>query len=112
MHVRTSCGSTNFSTWNTLNFTTKSPNAVTNINEDAFVFECYPNPINGIAYFHCSALNAVSHLSIYDISGRQLESINITNTSTIYDMTHFPNGVYFALFEDGLHSKQVKIIKR
>jgi len=74
----------------------------------------YPNPANDKLTITIPTYSAVNHtmLELFDIYGKLLKSITITESTTIVDVSGYPSGVYVVRFMDekGIVSK--RIIKR
>lgn len=78
--------------------------------------EIYPNPFNSVATikFKLDKPQDVK-LSIYDLLGRQIETIideyrQAGAYTVTFDASEFPSGIYFARLESGGSSKSIKML--
>ncbi|MEO0090349.1 MAG: T9SS type A sorting domain-containing protein [candidate division WOR-3 bacterium] len=58
-----------------------------------YTFKIYPNPAN--SYFNISLLENVDRLKIYDISGRLVKNIKISNKRNSLSLSDIKTGIYF-----------------
>ncbi len=74
----------------TLNFET----APVSVNEIENTVSIYPNPTSDFINVNCTNTNA-EKISIFDINGRKIEDINITNSNNmLIDLTDYSKGIY------------------
>ena len=60
----------------------------------------YPNPTNGIAYI--SENTPTSNCQIISTTGQLIDQINHTESqNTKIDLTHYEDGIYYLIFDDG-----------
>ncbi|WP_083478242.1 T9SS type A sorting domain-containing protein [Lacinutrix himadriensis] len=71
----------------------------------------YPNPINNV--LHIKSKNALETVSIYDVNGRQLQTISFTGNKldTEINTSAFSQGVYFVKIKTEIGIQTTKIIK-
>jgi hypothetical protein len=87
--------------------------------EEFCLFQNFPNPFNPItAIRYKLSANSYIHLKIYDILGRNVETLvqGIQNTGiyTIkWDASGFPSGIYFCRLQAGSHveTKRMLLLK-
>jgi len=69
----------------------------------------YPNPFNSSCKITVSDLD-ISHISIYDITGGLVETVNLYSGQADWDATRYSSGIYFAKATNENHSQSVKLI--
>ena len=105
-HVRANCGNGNFSSWTTIPFTTLS---TVGIDEQEIIeLAVYPNPANDAVTI--SGQNQ-GIITIMNLKGQQLGSIDLEQTSTI-DITNLESGIYFLQYCFEHQTALVKLIKQ
>lgn len=106
----------NVSTWDTT-FTVYTNNAVEKTTLEDY-FKVYPNPVSNIGNFEFYLKTHQNiKLSIYDISGRQLEKILIEghagDNKVSYDFSKYKSGIYIYRFEgDKGNIKTGRVVKK
>ena len=110
--VRTTTGGTN-SAWSDVWSFTVSANGV-GLDELALrgsQFTVFPNPNNGV-FEIATAGNGSSKISIYNVLGEEIHSINLINPTNLLrvDISQQPKGVYFLRCSINEHSYTQKII--
>jgi uncharacterized protein YjdB len=67
----------------------------------AETLKIYPNPVQNTLYIQSSS--TIEQVSIYDISGRMLQTFDVFKTSEVLDISHLSNGIYLLKIktEDG-----------
>ncbi|WP_179320040.1 T9SS-dependent choice-of-anchor J family protein [Winogradskyella helgolandensis] len=72
-------------------------------------FSFRPNPVNNQLFLNNST--AIDRVSIMDVTGRLLKTININNESATIDMAYLPSAMYFVEVEIGEATKTIKVLK-
>ncbi|MBI9067077.1 MAG: T9SS type A sorting domain-containing protein [Salinivirgaceae bacterium] len=73
---------------------TENPNSIT-LNEKAS-FSVFPNPTNDIVTINLNGItNNITELTVYDVSGKKLNVLNISKANNSIDLNEYPKGVYF-----------------
>jgi serine protease AprX len=88
---------------------TALPDEIDDPVEDILMF---PNPTSGDLYFKLPSEETLWTLRLFDISGRQINTLLVSNESNSIDVSFLSNGLYFAKIESNKTSKTFKIIKR
>ncbi|MCF8242436.1 MAG: T9SS type A sorting domain-containing protein [Melioribacteraceae bacterium] len=99
------------------NLLTSNPNDPTEVRDGKLATEfklgnAYPNPVNGIINipYHKKETEQIT-FEIYDILGRQLDVVNITETATsnifTYNLSNFSSGAYFIMARTSQGNYQV-----
>jgi hypothetical protein len=73
----------------------------------------YPNPTNGIVNIQAQKqkeFHIIETLTVTDINGRIVSSINNVPTKYYIDLREQPNGVYFINIQTNLKSETIKIV--
>ena len=83
----------------------------TEMNND-MSFVVGPNPAKNQLQISFGDSNQVKSISIYDISGRKVRTLNVNTQSTIIDISELNSGYYFVKANDGIHSVTRKILKQ
>lgn len=73
-------------------------------------FEAYPNPTNGILTVNTSNLSAATTVKLFDLSGKELMTTSLFNTSNTLDLSAFNEGIYFIQLTNGEAVETKKII--
>ncbi|MEZ4850578.1 MAG: T9SS type A sorting domain-containing protein [Bacteroidia bacterium] len=69
----------------------------------------YPNPVNDL--LHLELPMGKNNISVYDLSGRLIETVIASDSYLNYDMGHFTSGLYlFQVMNDG-KIKRFKVVK-
>ena len=70
-------------------------------------FKMYPNPVNSV--LNLDNISNVNNISVYNITGKLLRSIENYSVSTSLDLSDLLNGVYVIKFttEEGVAAKQI-----
>ncbi|HLS10716.1 MAG TPA: T9SS type A sorting domain-containing protein [Flavobacteriaceae bacterium] len=71
-------------------------------------FSLYPNPAQDWLHIHLEKLSYNSSLEVYDMHGKLLERIMLSELETQLDVSEFASGIYFIKMTDELGSRQVK----
>jgi Secretion system C-terminal sorting domain len=69
----------------------------------------YPNPTSGM--LNVLTTNTDNTLSLYDVLGNQVYTIEATSTSTQIDMKNFSNGIYFLKIENSKSVNTIRVIR-
>lgn len=87
-------------------------NTLSTEDNNSDIFSVYPNPFNNEITISPNTTSKLQ-LTIYDISGRVLQTLNTTG-KTVVNMQHISSGTYFIKIEDTLNntSSIKKIVKR
>ncbi len=70
----------------------------------------YPNPVTNT--LNIKAQNDIQNISVYNISGQKVISLNPHNTNLQVDMSHLTNGVYFVKIQSNDQLTAVKVVKK
>lgn len=88
------------------------------ISDNFSLYEIYPNPFNSIATFNINHnINNSLDISIFDISGRLLETFTfinpLYNQKIIWDASNYNSGIYIVNFESSniFITKKISLIK-
>ncbi|WP_047547884.1 S8 family serine peptidase [Psychroserpens sp. Hel_I_66] len=79
--------------------------------EDFFEFKVYPNPAVDILNIQIPSANDITTLKIYDVLGKSVLELNITDMSSQLDVSSMASGIYVMTFQSGNASKTFKLIK-
>lgn len=71
-------------------------------------FSIYPNPAQDWLHIHLEKLSNNTSLEIYDIHGKLLKNIVLSEIETQLDVSKYAPGLYFIKMTDELGSRQVK----
>ncbi|MGP8214647.1 MAG: T9SS type A sorting domain-containing protein [Bacteroidia bacterium] len=66
--------------------------------------EVYPNPASGTINFHIAGLNSPSTLTIFDITGKKINSMPVHNDLNVLNTGAYNNGLYFYQVSDNTGS--------
>ena len=69
----------------------------------------YPNPSNSIITFN--EVIEKGNLSIYNISGQNVISLNFNSTLRTFDLSELTNGIYTIIITDSKNRYTTKLIK-
>ena len=76
---------------------------------DNITFSLYPNPTNGI--FQISNTNfVIGEVLLSDASGKVVERLKVSKNNQKVDISHLPNGIYFAVLETAENRFVQKIV--
>jgi hypothetical protein len=89
--------------------TEDATNSIKQLSSDAIV-KIYPNPIKDV--FHIQSCSTIEQISIYDISGRMLQTFEVSKTSKVLDISHLANGIYLVKIKTENGEVVRKIIKQ
>jgi hypothetical protein len=63
------------------------------------LFTLYPNPTNGISTVQCHLPeNQTGELTVFDITGKQVASYQLTSENTTIQLPPLSSGIYFIRF--------------
>ena len=71
----------------------------------------YPNPTSNQLFVSCPTLTSNARLSIYSSAGIVVAQKILHSTQSNIDISHLPNGIYYATLQNGKHSVTQKIVK-
>jgi hypothetical protein len=72
----------------------------------------YPNPFNNELTVNFELTNSSAKLAIYNLVGAKVLSQNITQKTTVIDLSNQSNGIYFITITDGENRISRKVIKQ
>lgn len=72
-------------------------------------FAVYPNPTTGKVAIEMNNQASAATVRIFDLNGRQYETISITSLKTIVDLTHLNKGVYLMQLSSIDHSQTIRL---
>ncbi len=75
----------------------------------AISLSAYPNPFNSSAILSLNNM-ADAEISIYDITGRLVETLKADKGQSVWDASGVSSGVYFARVQDSGLSKSIKLV--
>ncbi len=112
IHLRTSCGGSDFSTWKSASFFTKYATGIAAVRNEDGLFSVYPNPANDIVYVKNINMQSAAILQavLTDITGKLLVTVNATGNLSI-DMSKYAPGMYMLRVNDGETSQTIKLQK-
>ncbi|KGO87937.1 hypothetical protein Q764_12390 [Flavobacterium suncheonense GH29-5 = DSM 17707] len=88
------------------------PNGVRIVEGAGFNVKVYPNPSNSIFNLEIeNGSDAKVIIEIFDISGRRIKQLNITDTPAIAFGEEFPRGVYLVNVQQGENNKTIRVVK-
>ncbi len=99
-HVRTHCGSANYSPWATISFTTNTANAVSDKNLDYFKFTISPNPCSGNLQISLNEKREHATFKISSMLGKTLQVIDMNAMKINVDLSKYTNGIYLIQYQD------------
>ena len=105
LHVRTDCGSGNFSPWETISFTTQSDLGI--LEQESIYLTAFPNPTNGLVTIS-GATNGIVILN--NLNGQELMKIDLQEILTL-DLSTFERGMYFLVYSSKGKNTMIKLIK-
>ena len=82
---------------------------LSNSNFDLASFNVYPNPTNNV--WNLSNAQNINSIKLYDISGKQILSLNPNATSAVINASEYSSGIYFANVETENGTKVIKLVK-
>jgi hypothetical protein len=82
------------------------------VQDSDFKVRCYPNPTYDKITISSHAINSITQLSIFNVSGEKVMERQLTNTETQLDISALPRGVYFVRVQDERFIETVKMIKQ
>jgi hypothetical protein len=71
----------------------------------------YPNPVKDVLTIQVEELLLGATFEILDLSGRPLISSIIDKTTTLLDVSSFPNGAYFLCVNNNGLKQMKKLVK-
>lgn len=109
MHVLSECGSGGtLSAWTTEHFTTQYPVSVpTTSNVQIHV---YPNPVKDV--LHVRLAEGKGKVTVFDIRGRAIRNIEVTESTTDIDMQSLNSGIYILKYTDGESQVHTRFFKQ
>jgi pimeloyl-ACP methyl ester carboxylesterase len=84
--------------------------AVQDISEQNSI-KIYPNPVVDKLNLHIPIKHSGGVLTIYNLVGQQVYQSLITNINNQIDISNYPNGPYFIMYDKNLITRYYKIIK-
>ncbi|MGB5419509.1 S8 family serine peptidase [Algibacter sp.] len=75
-------------------------------------FNLYPNPVKNELFVKLPSENGLASLKLYDILGKEIESIILSKTHNVLDVQGLPNGMYIVKLKQDRLSKTFKFIKQ
>lgn len=84
--------------------------SVTDLEEDVFSVELYPNPASSVVYFNTEKSAEVTSVDIYDMLGKKQLSTSIKENEKELDISTLTKGVYFVTFRIGKTKSTVKML--
>jgi hypothetical protein len=111
-YVRSYCGAGGYSPWSYVIFTTPSPTAVNDINENQLKLLVSPNPVINNMYVSITNQQGNASISLTDMFGKFIFTKKITSTSFSIDMNNLSTGIYFVHYQDAINNKTLKVIKQ
>lgn len=75
----------------------EEPNSINNY--DAAQVNAYPNPASDVLNFDVEELNG-GNIRVYDVTGRMIENVHISNSTMIMNVDNYNNGVYIYNISD------------
>lgn len=110
--VRTVCGPVDTSAWNAMHMWTTLPVSVANVTGNNFTLQAYPNPAkNMVTVAAIGKGNAEAAIQLTDITGKVINSYQLTAEEMNIDMSRLSTGVYFIRYADDAHRQTLKINK-
>jgi len=79
--------------------------------EEYFEFKVYPNPASDILNIQIPSANEFTTLRVYDILGKKVLELDITETSKQLDISSMSSGVYMMSIQSNESSATFKLIK-
>lgn len=76
---------------------------------DAVAFNVYPNPAQN--EWNIVSQQNISTIELFDISGKQIRTVQPNNLNAVIDASQLSNGMYFAKVQTEAGSKTIKLIK-
>jgi hypothetical protein len=113
-HVRDTCGVGNVSSWVTVSFTTLGTASINDlIGANGSLLSVIPNPVSGIATITFSGtIHGSAHLQLIDLTGRMVKQFPLIGTSTEFDMSYLPSGIYICKYADAETATSIRISKQ
>ncbi|MCE7063160.1 T9SS type A sorting domain-containing protein [Dyadobacter sp. CY343] len=82
---------------------------ITSLNEEGKLNAIYPNPASETVTFQVSDALLRTSANLYDITGRHMQSLDITATKQQISIKSLPSGLYILKFADGTSEQFVKM---
>ncbi len=95
--VTTACGTDVYMTMITVDAV---PNSIGNLNQDAASISISPNPVSDIATVNVSQLSGKLFVSIFDVSGKEIQSFRTRNKEFTIQNDNWTSGKYFVKVTD------------
>lgn len=108
-HLRKNCG-VNFSGWVDVSFTTTTV-SVNEITSEQMA-EVYPNPSTGLVNLKTLGVYREGQLTITDMTGKSMASLQITNENTLVDITAYAKQVYYFIYTSDDRRQVFKVVKQ
>lgn len=116
MSVRAMCtdyGIKTNSAWASLDFATLPPTSVAGLNSEKGSLKAYPNPVKEVLTVEVlSKLDGKGVITLSDVSGKILRTVNVTGAKTDITMSALPAGFYQVKFIDATHADIINISKQ
>lgn len=82
---------------------------LSNTKFDSASFNVYPNPTNN--EWNLSSVQNINSIKLFDISGKQILTLNPNDSSVVINASDFSSGIYFANVSTDNETKIIKLVK-
>jgi hypothetical protein len=112
-HARTRCYTMyNISPWTSLQFTTPWPSGISSADPKQSGIFAYPNPVKNMLMIQVNgAIADDAVITISDVTGKALRTINVTANKTEADLSSLPAGLYIVKYADKTRTEITKVNK-
>ena len=112
-HVRSFCGPSDLSSWQTVMFQTYGSLSVGGINSNGFNVEVYPNPVKDELTVSVKGRNNSSAtINIVDMAGKTVQTDVISQDKTLINTSRLAPGMYLLKYVDSEHAGVIRIEKQ
>lgn len=114
IHLRSYCGGNDISSWRSTGFVTNEQTTGVKINgNSAMNITAYPNPVTDVLTLEVTGGRLPKGTaSIIDITGKAVNTYQVTQLQTHIDMSALPAGVYMLRYKDADDINIIRVVKQ
>ena len=111
-HVRAYCSPSDLSAWETTSFSTAQVSVESISSGKGYDVVVYPNPVKDMLNVEISGtMNGKGILMLYDLSGKLLQTVEMTSEKAILDLNPLAPGMYLLKYRDSESGGIMKVQK-